>query len=351
MNRSFFTLLLLCSTFTFLQAQEITVPQTQRPLITKRTASWCPNCGGWGWTFFRNLIDDNKDKAVFFADHYSGDHTTPTSLAIAANFGGVSQPVFFLNNQNQNVTSSNTATARTNFQNQVNTAFATPPVVQSGFLPILNSATNTLTVQAKARFFQNADGEYYLGIYLVRKEYIGFQAGGPGNNAEHKEVLWSHLTPTAFGEPIGNGAIAQGTEVNVNGQLSVAGLDPSKLRVVTVVWKKEGNTFRVINANEEDTFLEPSAADEISASRHQMRIFPKVIQDEARVELDLAEGVSSMRIELIAPSGQVAETIFSGAAAQGTHHFALRRGNYPAGLYFVRLSSHAHVQTQRVILK
>lgn len=326
------------------------MPQTQRPLITKRTASWCSICGGWGWTFFRNLLDDNKNKAVFFADHYSGDHTTPTSLAIAANFGGVSQPIFFLNNQNQNVTSGNSATSRTNIRNQVNAAFDTPPVVQSGIRPVLNAAANTLSVQAKARFFQNASGEYYLGIYLVRKEFIGTQAS-QGPNAEHKEVLWGHLSSEVFGELIGNGAIASGTEATVDGQISVAGLDPSKLRVVTVVWRKEGNTYLVVNTNEEDSFLEPSTTEDVLAGRHQMRIFPKVIQDEGRIELELAGSVPSLRVELLSGAGQVVETLFSGTAAPGTHHFAIRRGRHPAGLYFVRLSSPIFVDTQRVMLK
>ena len=110
MNRNIFILLIFSVFSIVLQAQEITVPQTQRPLITKRTASWCPNCGGWGWTFFRNVMDDNNGKAVFFANHYDGIHTSPTTLALATNFGGVSQPLFFLNNTNQSVSSGSTAT-------------------------------------------------------------------------------------------------------------------------------------------------------------------------------------------------------------------------------------------------
>ncbi len=351
MNRIALTLLLLPLFPAFAQAQEIAVPQTQRPLITKRTASWCPLCGGWGWTFFRNLLDDNAGKAVFFADHYDGVHTTPTSLAIAANFGGVSQPIFFLNNQNQNVSSGNTATARTNIRNQVNDAFASQPVVQSGIRPVLHSAANMLSVQAKARFFQNAAGEYYLGIYLVRKEMTGFQSG-QGNNAEHKEVLWRHLTSSVFGEPIGNGAISAGTEFNVTGQVSVAGLDPSQLRVVTVVWRKDGNTYQVINTNEEDSFLEPSGAGEL-ARLDRFEVFPTIIYgaEPARVELQVADNAYAWRLELLSASGQAIETLFSGKLPAGLHPFYVKRENRPAGIYFLRLTDGRGVRVERLVFK
>lgn len=350
MKRSIFTILLFCFALSLANAQEITVPQTQRPLLTKRTASWCPLCGGWGWTFFRNLLDDNQNKAVFFAAHFDGAHTTPTSTAITGNFGGVSQPVFFLNNQNQGVTSANTATARTNIQNQVNAAYASAPVVQSGIRPVLNSASNALSVQAKARFFQNATGEYYLGIYLVHKEFIGFQSG-QGNSAEHKEMVFAHLTPTPFGEQIGNGAINAGTEVAINGEISVAGLDASKLRVVTIVWKKEGAIYQVVNSNEEDEFLEPSSTAEPTA-QYSVRVFPNVISQEGRVELTLtATATLPWRIELISTSGQVVETLFAEVPYSGTHQFALRKGNHPAGLYFLRLTDGVLVHTERVVLK
>lgn len=350
MNRNVFTLLIFSLFSIVLQAQEITVPQTQRPLITKRTASWCPFCGGWGWTFFRNVLDDNSGKAVFFANHYDGIHTTPTTLALSANFGGVSQPVFFLNNTNQNVSSGATATARTNIQNQVNTAWATTPVVQSGIRAIHNSAAQTLNVTAKSRFFQSASGEYYLGIYLVFKEFVGFQSP-IGNNAEHKEMLRSHLTANAFGEQIANGAVAAGVEAEVSGQISIAGLDPTKLRVVTIIWKKEGTTYRVTNANETDDFMAPSSANDLWAAQQQLKIFPNIITESARIEMQITESNLPWRMELVNTSGQVVETIFQGILAGGAHTFSVERGARPAGLYFVRLSNGLRSTSQRVVLR
>lgn len=350
MNRNIFTLLIFSLFSIMLQAQDITVPQTQRPLITKRTASWCPNCGGWGWTFFRNVMNDNSGKAVFFANHYDGIHTSPTTTALAANFGGVSQPVFFLNNINQSVSSGATATARTNIQNQVNTAYASTPVVQSGIRAIHNSAAQTLSVTAKSRFFQSANGEYYLGIYLVFKEFVGFQSP-LGNTAEHKELMRSHLTANVFGDLIANGAVAAGAEAEVSGQISIAGLDPNKLRIVTIIWKKEGNTYRVTNANETDDFLAPSSADELWAAQQQLKIYPNIITESARIDLEVTESSLPWRVELVHVSGQVVETVFRGTLAGGAHTFSLERGTRPAGVYFVRLSNGLRAMAQRVVLR
>lgn len=350
MNRNIYILLIFSLFSIVLQAQEITVPQTQRPLITKRTASWCPNCGGWGWTFFRNVINDNNGKAVFFANHYDGIHTSPTTLALATNFGGVSQPLFFLNNTNQSVSSGATATARTNIQNQVNTAWATTPVVQSGIRAIHNSAAQTLSVTAKSRFFQSASGEYYLGIYLVFKEFVGFQSG-QGNAAEHKEMLRSHLTANVFGEQIANGTVAAGAETEVNGQISIAGLDPTKLRIVTIIWKKEGNSYRATNANETDDFLAPSSSNDLWAAQQQLSIAPNIVSESARIELQITESNLPWRLELVNTSGQVVETIFRGTLAGGIHTFNVDRGVRPAGLYFVRLSNGLRATSQRVVLR
>ncbi len=351
MKKFAFAILLVAYSLCQLVAQEINVPATQRLLITKRTASWCPHCGGWGWTFFRQVLDDNKNKAVFFADHYDGLHTTPTSIAIANNFGGASQPVFFVNNQNQNVTSSNTASARNSIQTQVNTAFATPPVAQSAHRAFLNSATGAITVQAKARFFQPASGEFYLGIYLVRKEMTGFQSG-QGNNAEHKEVLWGHLTANVFGELIANGSVSAGMEATVNGQISAAGLDYSKLRIVTIIWRKNGAVYQVVNANEEDSFQQPSATNDALGKVARLRVWPNVVSESATIEIEAHAALAAVRLELLDATGRVVHTLHRGGLSAGKQQFTLHKSAQPAGVYVLRLLDAAgRAESVRVVLR
>ena len=59
MKHIIFTISILVSSLTIGFSQD--VPEVQQSLITKITATWCPSCGGWGWTFFENILADNDD--------------------------------------------------------------------------------------------------------------------------------------------------------------------------------------------------------------------------------------------------------------------------------------------------
>jgi hypothetical protein len=346
MMRKIFTVCLLVIASVSVDAQQITVPQTQRPLIVKRTASWCTLCGGWGWTYFRSLLEENQSKAVLWANHYDGIYMNPTTTAIASNLGGVSQPLFFLNNTNQGVSSSNTASSLANIRNQVNSAYATQPIVQSGIRMSIQGDQN-LVAQAKARFFQPANGEYYLGIYLVRRSFTGFQAN-QGNNAEHREVLWGHLTENVFGDLIGNGSIAEGTEVTVNGQIPLNGINPSTLRVVTVIWKKEGTSFRVVNSNESITFTQPTDTDDLlPLGLTAFNIYPDVAQDRFVVSFSLEQSLE-VNLDLFSANGGKTETVCRGRLDSGSHTYYIRKDNKPAGVYFLRMSSGRHLKSFKV---
>ena len=77
MNKNTFTLLIAC--LFAMQAIAQQVAQVQRSIVTKRTADWCPNCGTYGWTYFKDAIEQNGDKAVFIAAHYSGGLAAPAA--------------------------------------------------------------------------------------------------------------------------------------------------------------------------------------------------------------------------------------------------------------------------------
>ncbi|MEO1714235.1 MAG: hypothetical protein AAFU60_12955 [Bacteroidota bacterium] len=60
-----------------LQAQE--VMEVTTPVITKKTATWCINCGTWGWDLFEGLVSANQNSAVFLV--ITGVVTSMTSWA------------------------------------------------------------------------------------------------------------------------------------------------------------------------------------------------------------------------------------------------------------------------------
>lgn len=88
------TFMLLVAALFIMKAAAQQVEEVQRTLITKRTASWCINCGTWGWTLFDGLVADNEDKSVLIAAHYDGDLENAAAEEITDNFGGFYQPRF-----------------------------------------------------------------------------------------------------------------------------------------------------------------------------------------------------------------------------------------------------------------
>ena len=257
MIKKLLTLSFLCLAIT-LSAQQIEVPQQKYSLVTKRTATWCPHCGNWGWTLFENLLADNSSKALMIAAHYSGDLMNPTASAITSNFGGFGQPLFYLGNENQGVSSSNIDDKREEIKSKINDAFNSSPTAQTGMLLVNNG--DQLDVYTKTRFFQNADGDYYVGVYLIEKTVMHYQSG-QGQDADHKNVLRDHLTEDTFGKLISEGSISAGAESSFQVSYPLDGTyDLGNIRIATILWKKDGGSYKVVNTNFSDNFVEDVVA-------------------------------------------------------------------------------------------
>ena len=341
-----------------LNAQDIEVPQTNKPLIVKYTASWCPNCGTWGWTFFRNLLEDNSDGALLLAVHYSGNFQNAAATGWYGNDNVISQPVFFLNNQNQSVNSGNTSTRRGSIRQQVEQANGETPLAQTGLLATVDDADN-LMVATKTRFFTAAEGEYFLGVYLVEKEFVGVQAG-QGNNALHKQMLRRSFSQGAFGEALANGAIAAGTELENTFSLSaddiqaagiqdLASLLNGNVEIAAIIWKREGNKYTAVNTNIATPEL-LSSTPEVAAAQ-SFTLFPTPADQQAFVALDLSRELPAARLELYSTEGRLLRVLHAGRLAAGEHAFLLERGMLPAGWYLLRLSDGQGAISRKVVFR
>jgi flagellar hook assembly protein FlgD len=248
--------LLLLSVFTLatfvVNAQEIS--DEQWTLVSKRTADWCTFCGGWGWTFKDNLLEDQEGlPVVFWMVHYSGGLMTPTAKAISDNFGGSGQPVFFLNNDNMNVGSFNTDLKREEFKN-----FIESYSLFDAFAGVGSTATfdgEKITTKARAQILINLEGgEYWLSSYLVDDELIAYQQS-QGQNAKHQNVLLHSFNGTNyFGENVANGAVNANQEFIVEGELDFTGQDDipnyaDGYSVVTILWTRVNGKYTPLNLN------------------------------------------------------------------------------------------------------
>ncbi|HMQ49128.1 MAG TPA: T9SS type A sorting domain-containing protein [Saprospiraceae bacterium] len=340
-----------------LQAQEIEVPQSNRPLITKRTAEWCPHCGTWGWTMFENLLLDNEDDALVLSAHYSGSYMNTVSLEITNNFGGFSQPRFYLNNQDQNATSSNGTTVRNNVRSQVSDLNTQPPVAQTGLRVFIED--NQLRVKTQTQFFQEGqDGDYYLGIYLIERSYVGSQAGYSGQ-ANHKNMLSKSLLGGSFGELLQSGTIANGSTFEKEAVVTYNDIaaafengtyNENNVEIATIIWRKEGNTYRVVNTNSSNE-LEIASGTTAPTLQAAIKVLPNVVQQQAEVFINLPAALSQAELSLWSLDGRQVQLIHKGNLASGASFFTLDRANLSSGVYFLRLTDGTKVATSRVILQ
>lgn len=319
-----------------LQAQE--VAQVQQSLITKRTATWCPYCGTWGWDFFNALKTNVSDKAVLVAAHFGGSTLeNAVSLAWVDNLGGSSQPRFYVDNEMQSVNSGNQATALGVIKDKVDANAAKQPVANVGMKTSWSGSD--LSVQAKTKFFQSAEGVFYLGVYLVEDNVLANQAGQAGI-VEHSHILRGSATGTAFGEMIADGSVSAGTEYDKTYTIDPGNYETDNLDLVGVIWKKEGSKYLAVNVWKID-------AKPVVATITEAKKLPgsAVLQPNPATGGDV---VISLRLDspqeceilLFNSLGQLAGLIFSGQLPSGEHQIPVPAGLLPhSGSYTVRIQT------------
>ncbi len=342
------TFLLLAFIFLFANsffAQD--VPEVQRPLVTKIAATWCPPCGGWGWIFFEDLVIDNEAKATMIVAHHDGDLVTVAGDAFSSNFNSPYQPYFYVYNDDVGASSSSAATKRTEVKDLVDVEAAKSPVANAGMNLFLTGGQ--LVIDTKTKFFQAASGEYYIGVYAVENEVVNYQAG-IGDNAVHEKVLRGSLTGETFGALLMSGDIAVGGEFSNSFSTELEDTwNLDHLEIVTIIWKKEGDTYVAINTNLSSDFVVVGNVN-ILLENTSMEILPNVISAQATINLDLEKELHNTTIELFDLEGKKVADIFQGNLPNGNSIFTIERNSVATqGMYFVVLKSAGKVMTRRVV--
>jgi len=328
-------------------------PETQSALITKISADWCPPCGGWGWDLFHDLIEDNEAKATLMAVHHSGGLLTATSGALADNFMISGQPQFYLGNQRQTIGSSTAATKRIEIQTAVNDIAEQAPIVNTGISAFYNNVTEEINVSTRTEFFQDANANYYLGLYIVNDGYVGFQQN-QGSNAEHEKVLVTAFTPSHFGEELTSGAVTDGTIMEGSYSIAVdAGWDVEKLEVISIVWSENSGVYTYENSNITTEIGLAVNSEGVSEAVSDFTIEPTVMTNgKSIINFDLVDAADYYTINIMDQSGRLVKTVFKGELAAGNHRFEVTRNDLgAAGIYYVNIESAAGQSTRELILK
>lgn len=348
MKQNFLLFILLFSTCS-LFAQD--VPETQTPLVSKITATWCINCGTWGWDLFEELIDENKDKAILLATHYSGDLNTPVGEAFADNWGVFAQPRFILNDEDKRASRSNAASKITEITGEIADMSAQSPVANVGFYAEM--VDGKIEVQTKTKFFQEATGEYYLGVYTVEEGVVNNQSG-QGANTVHKTIMRASFDADAFGSRLSMmNTLGAGMEFTNTHSIDIdSDWNTDKVSVIAMIWKKEGDKYAFVNANSTNDFSGNTSSVNDFLEVDNYSVSPTIINDFGIVRLNLSQSIQNAEINLYAIDGKKIGSVHSGNLSAGAHTFQINRSAFTtSGVAFVTLEKDGLRLSKKVIIE
>ena len=324
-----------------LKAQD--VPQTQSTLLIKKTATWCSNCGSWGWDFFKDILDDNSGQALLMAAHYSGNLMTSAAVDLSDNANGSGQPVFFLNETDINVGRNSTSTKRTEVRTSVETRATESPVANA--IAKARIEGNKIIVETTTKFFQEVEGNYAVAVYLMEDNVIAFQQS-QGNDADHRLVLRGSGNGESFGTNMGQTNIAAETEFKHNFDLDLfPDYNTNKLQIYTVVWKLGTPKHQFINGTKTSNLNSLTSVGD-RESNEGLKAFTYNSGDHMVLVIDEVTTAQDVRIEAVSLDGKNLLTVYNGFLSEGRSEFNISKGmTLGAGIYAIRISTDAGEQT------
>jgi len=211
------------------------------PVFSKVTATWCPNCGNWGWDYMETMKDEfASGPATILGVHYSGDLANETAVWFADNLNSVGQPVFYLNNTKVAVGSSN-------WSDQVeSTKDMATEAITSGLDIIsfdgITMGNGQINATINIREMPNTTNEVYAAVYVYENNVENNQSGN--GLSLHPNVLRSALGPTAI--TIDNDGVLFGapSDLTFLGVIQSEWVE-NELGLLAVVYEKVGETYEI----------------------------------------------------------------------------------------------------------
>ena len=327
-----------------LQAQE--APQTQMPLVTKVTATWCSNCGSWGWDFMELALDAHEDEALFLGAHYSGDFENDLGDFIDQNFSAIGQPVFFLGNEDLVVTRNNVNARLQTLSDGINQQLAMSPVANTGIKVRLSG--NQLQVNSKTRFFQSANGEYYLAMYVVENDILNRQASQSGD-VEHPYVARAFMHDNPEGILISQGSVQAGTEFDESFSItSDSEWDMDNIHVYAILWEKQASRYIYLNGHGEVVGASTGTG-EPGQEVFGVGLLPNLGDGKFEIKVNLPEA-QDVQFRLVDQKGTAVLQTWTRNMSRGESLESLNIDNLVSGLYYLQVTAGNNRTVEKLII-
>lgn len=230
--------------------------QKQVPIVYKSTGETCYYCGDWGWQAWIDLSNDYKGTALTWANYSTGfsngnfrgqelNASVSTMEAIKQNFGSGGKPNWYVNG-----TSHGTSSSAANNATATSIATASSSVLASASIEGTMDG-DVLTVNAEAKFYSAASGEYYMGAYVIENNVSGPQSGpiGASGDVEHHLMMRGSMSATPWGEQIVSASASSGSTVSKSYSVTIPSTyNKDNINVGIIIWKKNGTNFAYVNA-------------------------------------------------------------------------------------------------------
>lgn len=181
--RILFTLIMLLG-WTLGQAQNRNV------IVTKATATWCPNCGTWAWDYKDALLAEfPSGPMTFIAAHFrNSDLENEASLWFARNINAAGQPTFYINNDWNTVGSGSWNSQLSNVRQEILDKAQGEATVSFDGVAIDGE---TVSCTVGTNYTAEPGTEYTIAVYVYEDNVDYFQSGRP--NAIHPNILRTSL--------------------------------------------------------------------------------------------------------------------------------------------------------------
>lgn len=345
MKRGITLIVLMVGFLSWTSAQE--VMQEQRTLLTKKTATWCPHCGAWGWTLMKNIVQDNSEKAVLVGAHYSGDLRSSAATELVSIFGGPGQPIFYANTANLNVSSGNIDAKRTEVKNLVDNNFNQSPLVNAG-LEVKDNGVD-LDIKVKTEFFESTTGDYRVAVWVLENNVENAQSGQSGN-PQHPFVLRTTANGVT-GDLFATGAITAGETSEMSFSVDVnPSWDMDNLSFAAVIWKDNGGSYVFENVYSVDEIQLSTSTDDLSDDL-EFTLKPSILRVQTALTFTLQES-REVSVKIYDLLGKEVMRGPSVVYPSGTHEVVIDRSEVGGkGMYLVTLESQGQVYTKRLLVE
>lgn len=315
-------------------------------LIHKITATWCTPCGTWGWTLADALREQSTGKALYLGLFASGsaanrnaEFYNETAATLAGNFTFSGYPSFGINGLPYSEPSETGGIDA----DQVKLAILSAMDSLTTGDPLASAAgyysmdADTITVHAKIRFWEATEGEFYLAAYIVEDNAMNLQSGRSltGGEVAHHDVLRASMTAeSAWGILVDTGQLHESAEYSRDFSYTLTDpkLERANLKVYLILWKKEGERYRFINASlaEDDPLAIPASQSDSPA----IELFPNPAQHTLQLTLRSKES-SHTTLRVMNAAGTTVIGAVTWPVAAGENQRTLDVSGLSAGPYIL----------------